>query len=467
MGLIGLYALIILAAGKFSGSIALAFPIGLVAIMWGVPLGISTVNGGRWPLILFLVFMMAFMDGSFRTRNCLDQSIDWQVMAKLGSWLAAGGIAALNLPRILPLLRQPHIALATAFVTLYPVSAIWAADPFYALSSGVFHLCVFGFALTVSTLLGERWAIIGLAIAAGALVLPSLAISPFTTSFAGVGACNTGELDRVRGFTSHPVALASLACKFAICVVYMMERRWMPRVWGIALLLAVAAIAVVTQSRVPPMALIVALTLSFVITRRIFGIASQFVLLPLTLLILAILLLGVDYIISEDVLKMVSRSGRPEEILTLSGRSEIWAFVLSYVKLQPILGYGQGAGPAILLTGFKGWALVHAHSMYFQALLCFGLVGLSLLIAVLVLQLQLAVASGQTFALNVVLYSCLLGVTEVSLVYNLPDSNFFFWCMAVALTLPQAGKADGPEMAESPADLEPEPEPEAGPAPAR
>ena len=453
LGLIAVFGLFILYAGGSTGVIALALPIALVALLWGVPLGVATVNGSRWPLILLTIVLIMFMDGSFRAKDCNDQSMDWQVLAKLFSWLAAGGVAVLNLPRVLPLLRQPHIALATAFVVLYPVSALWAADPFYALSSGVFHLFIFGFVLAMASHLGERGTITAVAIAMGVMVIPSLMISPFTPSFAGIGACSTGELDRVRGFTNHPVALASLSCKFIIVLLYMLERKWLPRAIGIGLVVATIVTILLTQSRMPPIALVGAVLLTFVIRQRIFGLATPFVALPLMLLTLVILALGIDQIITEDVLRMVSRSGRPEEILTLSGRSEIWAFVMRHVADAPILGHGQGAGPAILLTGFKGWALVHAHSMYLQTLLCFGLVGLALLIANLLVQYQLAIATRQTITLYVLTYMCLLGVTEVSIVFNLPDTNFMLWVVAVVFTLPwrEQQTADAPAPASTPA----------------
>lgn len=447
IGLVGVYAMFIALAGQMDGALALAVPLGLVALMWATPLGVTVLNGERAPMVFFVCCLIAFMDGSFRARGWADQSIDWQVLAKLGVWVAAGGIALVNIPRILPYFRHPHIMFAGALVILIPVSSLWAVDPIYALSSGMFHVFIFGFALVLASQLGERWAVMAVMIGMACLVIPSLAISPFTTSLGGISEGSTGELDRIRGLTGHPVALASLASKFVICLVYIIERRWISRPLGYGLLAAAVVTIIITQSRMPALSMIAATTLTFLIRRQLFGIATPFVALPLVLLTLAMLALGVDEIISEDVLRMISRSGRPEEILTLSGRSEIWAFVMLHVADAPILGHGQGAGPAILLTGFKDWSLVHAHSLYFQALLCLGIVGLFVLVGALLLQMQLAVIHQRTFPLYVVIYLTVYGITETSFFNNLPDGNFLFWSLAVALTLP-SGKDSQAQEAE-------------------
>lgn len=436
IGLVGVYAMFIALAGQMDGALALAVPLAIVAVMWATPLGITVLNGERIPMVFFVCCLIAFMDGSFRARGWDDQSVDWQVLAKLGVWVAAGGIAVVNLPKILPYFRHPHIVVAAAFVALIPVSALWAVDPIYALSSGMFHIFIFSFALVLVSQLGERWAVLAVTIGMACLLLPSLAISPFTTSLGGISEGSTGELDRVRGLTGHPVALASLASKFVICLVYAIERRWVSRSVGYGLLAAAIVTIIITQSRMPALSMIAATTLTFLIRRQMFGIATPFVALPMILLTLAMLALGVDQIVSEDVLKMISRSGRPEEILTLSGRSEIWAFVMLHVADAPIIGHGQGAGPAILLTGFKDWSLVHAHSLYFQALLCLGIVGLVLLLGALLLQTQLAIVHQRTLPLYVVIYLTVYGVTETSFFNNLPDGNFLLWSLAVALTLP-------------------------------
>ncbi|MEM1400655.1 MAG: O-antigen ligase family protein [Pseudomonadota bacterium] len=437
LGLIGLFGMLVLVGGSSSSAIGLVLPLAIVGLVWATPLAVNTINGERWSLIFFTVCLFLFSMGSFRARGWDDQSLDWQVLAKLFVWLAAGGIAAFNLPRILPLLRHPHIAILGFFVALIPLSTLWAVDKVYALSSGMFHLFLFAFALTLVERLGQRWAIIAMACGAGVLVIPSLLMSPFMTSFGGISDGSTGELDRVRGLTGHPVALAMISGIFAVCMVYIIERKWMPRLLGWALLAMAIATILVSQSRMPAMALLAAGGLTVLIRKQMFGFATPFIALPLILITLVMLAFGADLIITEDVLRMISRSGRPEEILSLSGRSEIWPFVMRHIAEAPILGHGQGAGPAILLTGFQGWSLIHAHNLFLQTALCLGLVGLAILVVGLMLQVQLAIVYQRTFPLLMVSFLCLLGVTEASFFTNLPDANFIAWSVAVAMTLPQ------------------------------
>lgn len=435
-GLVAVYALAMVLAGGIGGVFGLAVPLAIVGLLWATPLGIAVVNGERGAMVFFTICLILFSIGSFRARGWNDQSLDWQVLLKLAVWVAAGGIALVNIRRILELLRHPHIALCAGFVALLPLSALWAADPLYALSSGMFHLFIMGFAFTLVSRCGERWALIAAAAGAATVVLPSLAISPFMTSLGEVSAGSTGELDRVRGLTGHPVALAMVASQLAICMIFLIERKWVPRLLGWAVLFMAVATVLITQSRMPALAMLAATLLTFLVRKRLFGFATPFVALPVIIVTLGILALGVDHVISEDVLRMVSRSGRPEEILTLSGRSEIWAFVLAHIAEAPVLGFGQGAGPAILLTGFKGWSLVHAHNLFLQVILCLGFAGLALLLLALVVQVQLAIVYQRTFPLLMTSYLCLLGLTEPVFVNNLPDPTFFMWSLSVALTLP-------------------------------
>ncbi len=66
-----------------------------------------------------------------------------------------------------------------------------------------------------------------------------------------------------------------------------------------------------------------------------------------------------------------------EEFLGLTGRAELWGYVESLVRDQPLLGYGFVASRSILLERFP-WA-GNAHNALFEALLNLGVVGTALL----------------------------------------------------------------------------------------
>lgn len=66
-----------------------------------------------------------------------------------------------------------------------------------------------------------------------------------------------------------------------------------------------------------------------------------------------------------------------EEFLGLTGRADLWTYVGSLVRAQPLLGYGFVASRSILLERFP-WA-GNAHNALFEALLNLGVVGTVLL----------------------------------------------------------------------------------------
>jgi exopolysaccharide production protein ExoQ len=79
---------------------------------------------------------------------------------------------------------------------------------------------------------------------------------------------------------------------------------------------------------------------------------------------------------------------------TLTGRTDIWRAVLDSIMRRPLLGYGYGAfwnglqGESANVILACGWAVPHAHNGFLEVWLQLGLVGLSLLIATLVLAIR-------------------------------------------------------------------------------
>ncbi len=71
---------------------------------------------------------------------------------------------------------------------------------------------------------------------------------------------------------------------------------------------------------------------------------------------------------------------------TLTGRAEIWSYVLQSIGRRPLLGYGYDAfwqglkGESLLLTAQVGWEVPHSHNGYLEVALALGTAGLSLFV---------------------------------------------------------------------------------------
>jgi O-antigen ligase len=100
---------------------------------------------------------------------------------------------------------------------------------------------------------------------------------------------------------------------------------------------------------------------------------------------------GVAILVFQNVAGLLGLLGRD---LTFSGRTNIWQAVLEAIMQRPLLGYGyaafwnglQGQSANVILA--LGWAVPHAHNGFLEVWLQLGLVGLSLLIATLVVAIR-------------------------------------------------------------------------------
>jgi exopolysaccharide production protein ExoQ len=99
-----------------------------------------------------------------------------------------------------------------------------------------------------------------------------------------------------------------------------------------------------------------------------------------SILIALLVTLGGAFVLAngDRVIGLLGRSA------TLTGRTEIWSFVISFIPQRPILGYGysgfwQGAAPeSFVINRYFGGPVQYSHNGYLEVLLTLGLVGLLL-----------------------------------------------------------------------------------------
>jgi O-antigen ligase len=117
----------------------------------------------------------------------------------------------------------------------------------------------------------------------------------------------------------------------------------------------------------------------------------------------------------DEILGSVSRSGDASEILTLTGRTELWAFVWNKFTDRPLFGYGFNSAEAVLSRDWYGNADAgyNAHNVILQALLTTGIAGtIPLLVAITVLTYRWFTVRGQSLSSYLIPYVLILGATE-------------------------------------------------------
>lgn len=413
---------------------AIALPIAFVAALWSLPFFAALIRAESWALQILLALVLFVTIGNFRSRAWTDKSLDWQVLLKGSVWLTAGAVGALHLSRTWPLLAMPRVLAGGLFLAILLISTLWSPVPGYTLMSAGAYVCLFLFALTLVHHLDQRALLLAAAVGLGAIVVPSLMLAPVTNSLAGFSPGSTAALEnRLAGLSDHPIGLAETSALFILAcgalVPKVARRRWL-----LVVLIAVGlATMALTQSRMPGVAMLVAVTVVAVYRRGAWGALLPFVLLVGTGVTLLVLSYGLDALLSRDVLRLVSRSGSVQEVTTLSGRLRVWEVVLAQIAAAPWFGYGHAAGQEVLFSRFDSWSLVHAHNLFLQSLLFVGIIGTLPLAGAVLAQIRAFFRAPNAFRDAILFYTLILGVTETSLLSNMPGPQSLLWMLALVM----------------------------------
>ena len=128
-----------------------------------------------------------------------------------------------------------------------------------------------------------------------------------------------------------------------------------------------------------------------------------------------------------------------EDVVTLTGRTNVWEFTTELWRENPIFGYGVNLWDQRMALDFAsmyGWLPEHAHNQFYQTLGEAGLVGLTGLLIFTVILIMYAVrhhswTRGASLALVVTLL--VRAITELSMHGDLGESFFAFFVTFAAL----------------------------------
>jgi exopolysaccharide production protein ExoQ len=269
------------------------------------------------------------------------------------------------------IVRRNLFLVALIFLAL--VSCSWAAKPALVLqhSIAVLGTTLLGIALAVLLtvedqlqFLSRLFRIIAVLSLACIVFLPSYGISRAADSH--------GEW---QGIFSHKNGLGSIMA-LSVLVEWQLpaDTRYFKIVKRLALLLSMVLLAF-SGSLTSMFALIGSLL--FI---EMYKFAAKRLRIPLYAIVLGTLLIvasGVTLLFmnTETVTAAFGRSS------DLTGRTEIWSWVLSYIPQQPILGYGysgfwSGASPeSAVIDRAMGTMIMYSHNGYLEILLSLGVVG--------------------------------------------------------------------------------------------
>ena len=343
------------------------------------PIGVSNETGSihRGLLVVLIVVVTLGLSIGWTSHAPGETGLDAQNGIKLAVWLGLLLLAAARWRVLLPYLFQPTGILLTLLASLTLLSAFWSPVPLYT------GACAIGFSaytvmggmvareLTVDTVLSTLlWSLFAF------VVLGFLAM-PLFPEWTWAPPSVDENVYRFHGLAVNPNGLGHHAALYMVIAIGCFTRQLMGR-FPLGLHLAIGSAAVLLSGDRTIMVALMA-TLGLVTMRS--SILARWVGLGVAGLAVATLMfyaagqrLGL-----QDSLGMISRTGSIDEIMTLTGRTDIWAAAFDRFLERPVFGWGFNGTEDVMTgsmpKGFYGTA-VNAHNMFLQLALSLGVVGL-------------------------------------------------------------------------------------------
>jgi O-antigen ligase len=358
------------------GSMAYAIPAGLIVTAAGAYVLLLSTAGQARGAIVLAAFVVIVLNLNFRQRELGETGLDWQNGIKLASWLALAAVAALRWRSILSMARDPALCCAGLFAAFAVISATWSVDPAYTGASALGLLAYLGLACMLVSDLPDEQAI--------GVIMWSLAIYIAINLVAAIVAPDSAWLApsveetvyRLQGMAGHPNVLGQQAGVFITITAIARRHKRISRGLFFALLALGVTALIMTNSRTTMVA--VAVSWGLIATRRK-GFLAHAATAGLVSAGVVLLIAAAGFLSDiQTLLSGLSRTGRGNEILTLTGRTELWSAAWQLFLERPLLGWGYNGTEGLLAQmmgpSFIGTA-VNAHNMFLQSLMSIGLAG--------------------------------------------------------------------------------------------
>jgi O-antigen ligase len=393
----------------------------------GVYVTFFACAGNKTAARVLLFAVIISFDVTLRTRDIGDKSLDAQVLAKLAIW-GAGGIFALSRwERIWPVLIRPVATAWLAVLAWFAASAAYSPNPPFSLMAIVTMLCMLLFFIAIVFELDEGS--FGSVILAGAGTVAAVSLVgyfafPDATRLWLWSETGLNRTTRLAGITSHPNAIGELASLgLLVARLFWSQMNGRSRWINVTFVGLCAAALFLSESRTALGALLIALSINQL--GRFSWSARPAVLIGVATFMLASLLAMLIYG-SDTTLSLLSRSGNPTEILTLTGRTQIWQATVALWQASPLVGWGYGSGAFLIpkLSSAIGFVVAQPHNLVLLIMVSGGLVALGLFAVAVVVTLRSLVRAGSPPATAFLAWLFVGGLTEAVAFSSIVDLSF-------------------------------------------
>ena len=367
-------------------------------------------------------------------------SIDFEDLLRLAICGACGLYGLVRLPQTIPYFSRSAGLWGLAFCVWATLTIPLAESPTYCLAGCLALWCMFLFAPAVLLELGGKrilWIVLFTLVLymvgswLAYFVWPELGRSEFFMTEREVK-YRLGGL----GGAQQLGLMAAWLIGTALALRTEAGASWRAILWPILLALSVLPF---TESRT---AMLVALAIGTLFVWRRFSRAAVLVggcaaaaTACMTLLAIQSGLVKLDSSGLDGALEKVSRSGKIEEIYNLTGRTEVWGFVLGEIARSPVIGYGYGCSRYVLArypgSSSDNFQPRHAHNLWLDVAVATGLIGVFLYGGMVLQQLIGFVRSPSAFPDIALIVVLVAGNTEPVLFGAMPKTHTVLWLIAL------------------------------------
>lgn len=380
---------------------------------------VQVVMGG-----MLLAAVVFFNEANFREVDVENPSFDWQTGARLAVCAGCGLFGWMHIARTLPYLTTMPGLLSLLLGGWALVTVPFGVNPVYS-AAAVTSLWSFILAAPAILLSLGRERLVRVTL----LALTFYLIGSWIAYYAAPELARMHELDgSIRfGGLNHPNATgrqAALTIAMALVAGFTQVVRWK----CLAPIVAIASVTLLlTDSRTAICATLA--VLSLVLYRKT-DFTTKYIVVY-SVIVIGAIWLAYRQPELDAVVSRFSRSGEAEEITTLTGRTDLWDFVLRKVSESPILGYGYGC-PRFVIVAEHYWPTHHAHNVVLNMMLGTGIPGGLLLLAMFLTLIRGAIGDPNDFSDFILVLVFVGGMADVVVFSPIPDSHTLLLLAAIA-----------------------------------
>jgi O-antigen ligase len=345
---------------------------------------------------------------NFRIREYSDKSIDAQASVRL---FGVALLLVLGAPVLLRRLQagiplEPLLWLC--FLTYLLISTTYAASPAHALFGAVSFYAGFLFVWNLAEVYGREALIRVLLGAFAVLCVASLIVYFAVPDLGRLKDWENGTLVstwRLQGVLGAPNGVGGSA-GFALLSAVLLLKPTAKRLgfWAMIGLFAVCLLLSNNRMAIAGLAACASFLFLFAGNARIRGVL---------ILLVGTLVAVASFFLMDEILVGLSRSGSPEELLTVTGRTDIWQASLALWLEHPLFGLGFNSSLQILpMRADLFTAAAHTHNVFLEVLFSGGLLGLGLFAAALAATIRRSALCGRYSNIGIVLFFLVHGMTE-------------------------------------------------------